>query len=149
MQRCQVHKGRNILDHLPDAQRPWVTAILRRAYTTHATSRPRSALLQDLARRLDTDYPSAATSVREGLDETLTVLGLGLSERLQRSLVTTNAIESLLSRTRHVKRNVKRWRGGTMVLRWVAAGVLEAAKGFRRVKGCQRYAGARRCPSGT
>ena len=62
---------------------------------------------------------------------------LGLSERLQRSLATTNAIESLLSRTRHVKRNVKRWRGGTMVLRWVAAGVLEAAKGFRRVKGCQ------------
>ena len=65
------------------------------------------------------------------------MLGLGLSERLQRSLATTNAIESLLSRTRHVKRHVKRWRGGTMVLRWVAAGVLEAAKGFRRVKGCQ------------
>ena len=79
----------------------------------------------------------AATSVREGLDETLTVLGLGLSERLQRSLATTNAIESLLSRTRHVQRHVKRWRGGTMVLRWVAAGVLEAAKGFRRVQGCQ------------
>ena len=71
--------------------------------------------------------------MREGLDETLTVLGLGLSERLQRSLATTNAIESLLSRTRHVKR----WRGGTMVLRWVAAGVLEAAKGVRRVQGCQ------------
>ena len=136
VQRCQVHKGRNILDHLPDAQRPWVTAILRRAYT-HTNVKAAKRLLQDLARRLDTDYPSAATSVREGLDETLTVLGLGLSERLQRSLVTTNAIESLLSRTRHVKRNVKRWRGGTMVLRWVAAGVLEAAKGFRRVKGCK------------
>ena len=94
-------------------------------------------MLQDLARRLDTAYPSAAASVREGLDETLTVLGVGLSERLQRSLATTNAIESLLSRTRHVKRNVKRWRGGMMVLRWVAAGVLEAAKGFRRVKGCK------------
>ena len=78
---------------------------------------------------MDTDYPSAATSVREGFDETLTVLGVGLSERLQRSLATTNAIESLLSRTRHVQRHVKRWRGGTMVLRWVAAGVLEAAKG--------------------
>ena len=59
------------------------------------------------------------------------------TERLQRSLATTNAIESLLSRTRHVQRHVKRWRGGTMVLRWVAAGVLEAAKGFRRVQGCQ------------
>ena len=64
------------------------------------------------------------------------MLDLGLSERLQRSLATTNAIESLLSRTRHVQRNVKRWRGGTMVLRWVAAGVLEAAQGFRRVNGC-------------
>ena len=136
VQRCQVHKGRNILEHLPEAQRPWVKAILTRAYT-NATVMTAKRLLQDLARRLDTDHPSAAASVREGLDETLTVLGLGLSERLQRSLATTNAIESLLSRTRHVKRHVKRWRGGTMVLRWVAAGVLEAAKGFRRVKGCQ------------
>ena len=136
MQRCQVHKSRNILEYLPEVQRPWVKAILTRAYT-NTNIKAAKRLLQDLARRLDPDYPSAAASVREGLDETLTVLGLGLSERLQRSLVTTNAIESLLSRTRHVKRNVKRWRGGTMVLRWVAAGVLEAAKGFRRVKGCQ------------
>ena len=81
--------------------------VLTRAYTnSHVKTAKR--LLQDLARRLDTDYPSAATSVREGLDETLTVLGLGLSERLQRSLATTNAIESLLSRTRHVQRHVKR-----------------------------------------
>ena len=136
VQRCQVHKGRNILEHLPEAPRPWVKAVLTRAYTnSHVKTATR--LLQDLARRVDTDYPSAATSVREGLDETLTVLGLGLSARLHRSLATTNAIESLLSRTRHVQRHVKRWRGGTMVLRWVAAGVLEAAKGFRRVQGCQ------------
>ena len=73
--------------------------------------------------------------MREGLEETVTVLTLGLSPRLQRSLATTNAAESLSSRTRHVKRNVKRWRGGQMMLRWVAAGVLEAAKGFRRLKG--------------
>ena len=77
----------------------------------------------------------AAESVREGLDETLTVLTLKLSPRLRRSLATTNAAESLLSRTRHVKRNVKRWRSGQLMLRWVAAGVLEAVKGFRRVKG--------------
>ena len=81
------------------------------------------------------DYPRAAASVREGLDDTLTVLGLGLSERLPRSLATTNAIESLLSRPRQGKRNVKRWRGGTMVLRWVAAEVLEATTGFHRVNG--------------
>jgi transposase-like protein len=133
VQRCQIHKLRNILDHLPERQRPWVKAIVQRAYRSDVPTAKR--LLQDLARRLDAAHPSAADSVREGLDETLTVLTLGLSDRLRRSLATTNAAESLLSRTRHVKRNVKRWRGGRMVLRWVAAGVLEAVKGFRRVKG--------------
>jgi putative transposase len=92
-------------------------------------------LLQDLARRLADRYPSAAASVREGLEDTVTVLTLGISERLRHSLATTNAIESVIGRTRHVKRNVKRWRGGQMVVRWVAAGVLEAVKGFRRLKG--------------
>ena len=148
VQRCQVHKGRNILEHLPEAQRPWVKAVLTRAYTnSHVKTAKR--LLQDLARRLDTDYPSAATSVREGLDETLTVLGVGLSERLQRSLATTNAIESLLSRTRHVQRHVKRWRGGTMVLRWVAAGVPRSGEGVPPGARMSRYARAGRCPPGT
>ena len=134
VQRCQIHKLRNILDHLPERQRPWVTAIVQRAYrsTDVATA---TRLLQDLARRLDTGHPSAAASVREGLEETLTIVALGLSEALRRSFSTTNAVESLISRTRHVKRNVKRWRGGRMVVRWVAAGVLEAVKGFRRLKG--------------
>ena len=135
IQRCQVHKLRNILDHLPERQRPWVQAIVRRAYQA-SDVKTATRLLTNLAKRLEDDYPSAAGSVREGLDETLTVLTLHLSTRLQRSLATTNAAESLLSRTRHVKRNVKRWRGGQMMLRWVAAGVLEAVKGFRRLKGC-------------
>ena len=134
VQRCQVHKLRNVLDHLPERQRTWAKAILQRAYRNADVGTARR-LLVDLARRLDTDHPSAAESVREGLDETLTVLGLNLPETLRRSLTTTNAAESLISRTRHVKRNVKRWRGGTMVVRWVAAGVLEAVKGFRRLKG--------------
>jgi transposase-like protein len=86
---------------------------------------------------LDDDFPSAAASVREGLDETLTVLRFSLSERLQRSLATTNPIESLMSRTRHVHRNVKRWRSGKMMIRWMTAAVFEAAKGFRRLKGCK------------
>jgi putative transposase len=133
-QRCQVHKTRNVLDHLPERQRPWVHAILRRAYQS-ADVKTATRMLQDLARRLDTEYPGAAVSVREGLEETVTVIGLGLSERLRRSLATTNAAESLISRTRHVKRNVKRWRGGKMMARWVAAGVLEAVKGFRQLKG--------------
>jgi putative transposase len=134
VQRCQVHKMRNILEYLSDRDRPWAQAILRRAYQA-ADPTLAQRLLLDLARRLEAEYPSAAESVREGLDETLTVLTLKLSPRLRRSLATTNAAESLLSRTRHVKRNVKRWRSGQMMLRWVAAGVLEAVKGFRRLKG--------------
>jgi transposase-like protein len=134
VQRCHVHKTRNVLEYLSDRDRPWAQAILRRAYQTTDVKKAQRLLL-DLARRLEDEYPSAAESVREGLEETLTVQGLSLSERLQRSLTTTNAAESLISRTRHVKRNVKRWRGGKMMLRWVAAGVLEAVKGFRRLKG--------------
>ena len=83
-----------------------------------------------------TNIPAPPVASGKGWTKTLTVLTLHLSTRLQRSLATTNAAESLLSRTRHVKRNVKRWRGGQMMLRWVAAGVLEAVKGFRRLKGC-------------
>ena len=132
--RCHVHKLRNILDHLPEGQRPWVRAIVARAYRQTDVAIARR-LLQDLARRLEDRYPSATASVREGLDETLTVLTLSLSDRLRQSLSTTNAIESLISRTRHVKRNVKRWRGGQMVLRWTVAAILEAVKGFRRLKG--------------
>jgi transposase-like protein len=135
IQRCQVHKMRNVLDHLPERQRPWAQATLRRAYQS-TDVQTATRLLLDLARRLQQEHPSAAESVREGLEETLTVLTLQLSPRLQRSLATTNAAESLISRTRHVKRNVKRWRGGHMMLRWVAAGMLEAVKGFRRLKGC-------------
>lgn len=134
VQRCQIHKLRNILDHLPERQRPWVKAILQRAYRS-ADVGTATRLLRDLAKRLEVEHPSAAESVREGLDETLTIIALGLADSLRRSLSTTNAAESLISRTRHVKRNVKRWRGGQMVLRWVAAGVLEAVKGFRRLKG--------------
>ena len=134
VQRCQIHKLLNVLDHLPERQRPWVQAILQRAYRS-ADVATATRLLRDLAKRLEVPHPSAAESVREGLDETLTIIALGLADALRRSLSTTNAAESLISRTRHVKRNVKRWRGGQMVLRWVAAGVLEAVKGFRRLKG--------------
>jgi len=135
IQRCQVHKTRNVLDHLPDDQRASAQAILTRAYGSADVTKARR-LLHDLARHLEDDYPGAAESIREGLDETLTVLTLHLSDRLRRSLTTTNAIESLMSRTRHIKHNVKRWRSGKMIVRWVAVGILEAVKGFRRLKGC-------------
>jgi len=134
VQRCQVHKMRNILDYLSDRDRSWAQTTLRRAYRA-SDLKTAQRLLLDLARRLEAEYPSAAASVREGLDETLTVLTLKLSSRLTRSLATTNAVESLISRTRLVKRNVKHWSSGQMRLRWVAAGILEAVKGFRRLKG--------------
>ena len=99
--RCQIHKTRNILDHLPERQRSWVLAILKRAYQSKDV-KTATRLLRHLARRLDQEHPCAAASVREGLEETVTVLTLGLSPRLQRSLATTNDAESLISRIRHV-----------------------------------------------
>lgn len=92
MQRCPVHKTRNILEYLSDRDRPWAQAILRRAHEA-ATVTTAQWLLLDLARRLETECPSAAESVREGLDERLTVLTLQLSPRLRRSLATTNAVD--------------------------------------------------------
>jgi putative transposase len=136
VQRCQVHKARNVLEYLPDRERPWVHAILRRAYSCGDPVKAKR-LLTDLARRLEDDFPSAAASLREGLEETVTVLALPISDRLRRTLATTNPIESLMSRTRHVQRNVRRWRNGKMIVRWMTAAVCEAATGFRRVKGCK------------
>ena len=136
IQRCHVHKTRNILEHLPERDRPWVRAQLRRAYG-EADLETATRMLIALATRLETPHPGAAASVREGLDDTLTVVGMDLSNRLRRSLATTNAIESAIGRVRQVKGRVKRWRGGTMILRWVTAGLLEAEQGFRRLKGAK------------
>ena len=134
IQRCQVHKLRNILDHLPERQRPWVQAVVRRAY--QATDLKVATRLLTTSRSASTTSIRAppAASVKDSRRRSRSSASI-FSARLQRSLATTNAAESLLSRTRHVKRNVKRWRGGQMMLRWVAAGVLEAVKGFRRLKG--------------
>ena len=92
-------------------------------------------LLNNLARTLQKKHPSAAASLREGLEETLTVMGLGLSPALARCFSTTNPVESLNERIRTTARRVKRWGDGTMILRWVLVGVLEAQRGFRRLKG--------------
>ena len=136
IQRCQVHKTRNILEHLPERDRPWVRVQLRCAYREDDPAAAQRILVA-LAGRLEAPHPAAAASVREGLEETLTVIGMGLSDRLRRSLATTNPIESAIGRVRQVKGRVKRWRGGTMLLRWVTAGILEAERGFRRLKGAK------------
>jgi transposase-like protein len=134
VQRCQVHKLRNVLGYLPPHRQSWARAVLQRAYRSTDVGQARRQL-ETLARQLDNDYPSAAASVREGLEETLTVVGLPIGDTLRRSLSSTNTIENLIGRLRHVHRNVKRWRGRQMALRWALAGVLEAAKGFQRLRG--------------
>ncbi|MCA1696289.1 MAG: IS256 family transposase [Actinobacteria bacterium] len=134
IQRCQLHKIRNVQDRLPEKLRPTVTAKIRRAY--HAESAlAAEAELTALAAELDRTHPGAAASLREGMAETLTVLRLGLSPTLARTLRSTNAIESMIGICREHAKNVKRWRDGQMALRWCAAGMIEAGKQFRRVNG--------------
>ena len=132
--RCQIHKLRNVRDHLPEKMRGPVARRMRAAY--HAGSALEAqALLEALARELDKTHPSAAGSLREGMAETLTVLRLDLPPTLARTFRSTNAIESMISICRDHARNVKRWRDGQMALRWCAAGMVEASSQFRRVNG--------------
>jgi putative transposase len=132
--RCQLHKIRNVRDHLPERLRGPVERRMREAY--HAPSAlDAQARLEALAAELGKTHPGAAASLREGLDETLTVLRLGVPPTLARTLRSTNAIESMISICREHAKNVKRWRDGQMALRWCAAGMLEAGKQFRRVNG--------------
>jgi len=132
--RCQLHKIRNVADHLPEKMRATVTAKMRRAY--HADSAlAAEAQLCALAAELDRTHPSAAASLREGMAETLTVLRLDLPPTLARTFRSTNAVESMISICRTHASNVKRWRDGQMALRWCAAGMVEAGKQFRRVNG--------------
>ena len=108
--------------------------VLSQAYATRDAKRA-ARLLENLARRLESDHPSAAASLREGLQETLTLTRLDLPDSLERVLSSTNLIENLFSRVRDLVRRVKRWQGGGMILRWTAAGVLEAERSFRRIAG--------------
>jgi len=132
--RCQLHKIRNVQDHLPEKLRSLVGKRMRQAY--HADSAlTAQALLEALAAELDKTHPGAAASLREGMAETLTVLRLGVPPTLARTLRSTNAVESMISICRDHARNVKHWRDGQMALRWCAAGLVEASKQFRRVNG--------------
>jgi putative transposase len=134
VQRCQVHKQRNVLEHLPERHRTWVRAALRRAWSAGTVARGRE-LLRNLAAQLRMDHPGAASSIEEGLDETLTLIALGVSGALQRTLASTNPIENLQGTIRRISRNVKRWRGGSMALRWTVSALMGAERKFRRVKG--------------
>jgi transposase-like protein len=133
IQRCQIHKARNIVERLPKPMHASVRRALRQAWELDDADKA-ERLLRNLARRLEQQAPSVAASILEGLDEILTVNRLGLPEKLRRSLACTNSIENMLGTVRRVCRNVKRWRNAAMALRWTAAGMMEAIKGFRRLK---------------
>lgn len=134
IQRCQLHKIRNVKDHLPQRLRSSVGRRMTDAYHAGSALEAEAALLA-LAKELDRTHPGAAASLGEGLHETLTVLRLGVPPTLARTLRSTNAIESMISVCREHAANVKRWRDGQMALRWCAAGMIEAGKQFRRVNG--------------
>ena len=134
VQRCQLHKQRNILGHLPAGMHESVKAILREAWSLRGTKLAK-ARLERLASSLETDHPGAAASVSEGLEETLTLQGLGIEGTLYRKLRSTNAIENLNSGIATYSKNVKRWQSGSRVVRWVSTAIVEAEKKFRRVQG--------------
>ena len=134
VQRCVRHKERNVLDHLPERDRPAVKQRLRRAWARNDHERALEELLA-LAAELERSHPGAAASLREGMAETLTVTRLGIRDSLKRTLQSTNPCESMIEIVRHTSRNVKRWQSGDMCLRWTAAGMLEAERQFRRIIG--------------
>jgi putative transposase len=134
VQRCLRHKERNVLDHLSERERPAVKQRLRRAWALDDDARALDQL-RALARELDRSYPGAAGSLREGIEETLTLTRLGVSGNLKRTLESTNPCESMIEIVRRTQRNVKRWSSGEMALRWTAAGMLEAERQFRKIIG--------------
>jgi putative transposase len=134
IQRCQQHKIKNVRDKLPERLKAVAEKRMRQAYHTESALKA-EGLLAELARELDKTHPGAAASLREGMAETLTILRLGVPPTLARTLRPANPIESMIEICREHSKNVKRWRDGTMALRWCAAGMLEADHQFRRVNG--------------
>jgi len=134
IQRCTEHKVRNVEEYLHKDERSWVTRVMRKAYKRTDPELARRDL-EALARRLEETNIDAAASLREGMDETLTIHGLGVGQMLARTLRTTNALESMNEIIRTRTRNVKHWQGGDMPQRWAAAAMLEAESQFRRVQG--------------
>ena len=134
IQRCQVHKRRNVVDHLPDEHKAGVRRKLQNAYSMAGYADAKRAL-QHLHRELMDINPSAARSLEEGMEETLTVHKLCVPDQLRRTLCCTNVIESAFSIVETVCRNVKRWRDGDHIERWVGSGLLVAERQFRKVIG--------------
>ena len=135
IQRCTLHKRRNVAGYLSKEIAGRIDRRLASAFN-HPDPAAGLARARSIAAELEADHPDAAASLREGLTDMFTVRRLGVDGRLARSLTNTNCIESMISVARRTMGNVKRWRDGRMKKRWMAAGVLEAERSFRRVKGC-------------
>ena len=136
VQRCTLHKRRNVGDYLDPITAKTVDARLAKAFNDTDAARGKK-VAEGIARQLETKHPGAAASLREGLDDMFTVRRLGVPDRLARTMSCTNAIESMFSVVQDLTRRVKRWRDPKMVTRWVGVGMLEAERSFRRVKGCK------------
>jgi putative transposase len=134
VQRCRVHKQRNVVEHLPKEKRQQAIWRLRAAWAK-ADWKEAGKELKAVAKWLEEISPGAARSLEEGMEETLTLQKLGINSKLCQSLSSTNLIESCFSRTASWTRRVKHWRGAKMILRWSAAALLQAEKGFRKVRG--------------
>jgi len=134
IQRCQVHKRRNVLDHLTDEHKPAVAKKLHAAYALEDHAAAKQAL-NALHRELMDLNPSAARSLGEGMEETLTVHRLHVPMQLRKTLASTNVIESAFAIVEQVCKNVKRWHGGDQRERWVGSGLLVAQNQFRKVTG--------------
>ncbi len=134
IQRCRLHKERNILDHLPREKRSWVKLLIQKAWNAEGADTAKNTML-NLAKTLENDYPGAAGSIREGLDDLFTIKKLGLKGPLAACLSSTNIIEALIGRGRVITGKVKRWRSGGMAMRWMATALVEAERGFRRIRG--------------
>ena len=135
VQRCRVHKLRNLRSHLPKSRHAYVLRMMKDAYKSEKVDHARKLLRRLVAWLERNGYDEAADSLREGLEETLTVNKLGLPPSLRSSLSTTNAVENLIGSIRRVSRNVKRWKNPEMIRRWSALGVVTAEQKFRRIKG--------------
>jgi len=123
-----------VLDLLPERDRPRVLARIRGAWALKNAATAEQQL-EALASELDRSWPDAGASLREGMAETLTLMRLGITGRLAKTLSSTNPIESMIEIVRHTQRNVKRWQDGDMRKRWTAAGMLQAEQQFRRIIG--------------
>ncbi len=134
IQRCQIHKKKNVMDYLPEDMKEIIKRAMDEAYNADSYETAKR-LLQNIIKKLEKDYPQAARSLSEGLEETLTLHKLKAHKKLRKSLSSTNPIESLNSGIKNITRRVKRWRNSDMVIRWVCTGIIESERNFKKING--------------